>query len=310
MTDKRLFFGVSQSQIDEAEKTAREAEKAAREVEKAARDAEEIETERKKREQVYAKYIGFRPENIKREKISLKDVAFRLGTFFGIWAFVAAWGIFANENAGKESREDKTHNLKVSQRLRDAFWPVSNGWYVENIGDEYDPEALYRYDASKKGKFLPRGVWYVNMAFVLIGAILIARKANKVRKENKTIREENAANKYYNETGRKAVDMMLALKEFGEKYEFSEADVKKIMDVIPSVISKMSKDERVYFDMLMDDKIDIKNDKTFMDMAVAIMAGHLESHPEAAQLILDTFEEKSLPNSLLSKCIQLRQQSH
>ena len=76
------------------------------------------------------------------------------------------------------------------------------------------------------------------------------------------------------------------------------------------MIESMSADKRVYFDMLMSGKIDIKNNKTFMDMAIAIMSGHLQSHPEDAKLILDTFEEKSLPDVVRQRCEMYQNRAH
>lgn len=96
--------------------------------------------------------------------------------------------------------------------------------------------------------------------------------------------------------------MMLELKEFGRKYKLNSRQVKHLLHTVDFVIKGMSQDNRIYFDMLMNGDINIKNNKVFMDMAVAVMTGHLESHPEDAQLILDTFEEKSLPDVLLYKC--------
>lgn len=141
------------------------------------------------------------------------------------------------------------------------------------------------------GKFAPTATWYRQIAFMLasLGIVLGMQYAfgSSYADSKKRIR---------------TVDMMLGLKKFGEKYNLNTRQVKKLVKDLRFIVSNMAAEERVYFDMLMKSKINIRNKETFMNMAAAIMEGHLNKHPEDAQLILDTFEEKSLPDDLFRKC--------
>jgi len=102
-----------------------------------------------------------------------------------------------------------------------------------------------------------------------------------------------------------AAKMMLDLKELGGQFNLNTHQIKRLVDLVPDVISHMSSEERVYFDLLMEGKINIKENKTFFNMAVAVMKGHLESHPEDAKRVLEVFEEASMPTNLLLKCRSL-----
>lgn len=148
------------------------------------------------------------------------------------------------------------------------------------------------------GKFAPTATWYRQLAFLIVSLCV-------------AVGTSRADSKYYREDKARvnAVDMMLGLKEFGRKYKLNSRQVKHLLHTADFVIKGMSQDNRIYFDMLMSGDINIKNNEAFMDMAVAVMTGHLESHPEDAQLILDTFEEKSLPDVLLYECERVQGQT-
>ena len=63
----------------------------------------------------------------------------------------------------------------------------------------------------------------------------------------------------------------------------------------------MSADERIYFDMLMNDDINIADKETIKQFATSIMLGHLESHPSDARKILEIFDEYTIPGAVLNK---------
>ena len=140
------------------------------------------------------------------------------------------------------------------------------------------------------GKFAPTGTWYRQLAFLLVSLIVTFKT---VEVDGRSYREDKAVVD--------SVDMMLNIKKFGAEYNLNTHQVKRLLKKMPYVIQKMSAEERVYFDMLMKDEINIQNKKAFQAMAVAIMAGHLENHPEDAQSILDVFNEESIPTDLLTK---------
>ena len=74
--------------------------------------------------------------------------------------------------------------------------------------------------------------------------------------------------------------------------------VSRLLKVLHYIVEDMSEEERVYFDILMDKKVESQDTKAVKDFAVAVLKGHLKSHPEDAQRILDAFEEKTIPEDL------------
>ena len=130
-----------------------------------------------------------------------------------------------------------------------------------------------------------------------------------------TLMRQNRKNKR-NETARYAnenatVDMMLAIKsvkEAGKKVNLNVTDetAKKLIEICPHIISRMSADERVYFDMLIDGDIEIKDEEMFKNFALAVMDGHLRSNPEDLQMVLDAFDETSITVLLSDMYIQNR----
>ena len=93
--------------------------------------------------------------------------------------------------------------------------------------------------------------------------------------------------------------MMLELEKFGKEYNLDTEKVRRLVNVCKDVIKRMSKDKRVYFDMLMSGDISVKDNATFQSMAVSVMSGHLQSHPEDLQMVLDVFDERSMPSEIM-----------
>ncbi|MBO7509232.1 MAG: hypothetical protein J6T57_03085 [Alphaproteobacteria bacterium] len=135
--------------------------------------------------------------------------------------------------------------------------------------------------------------FWVNLSFALSYMLLTA--GILMRHYRKDKHSETA--RFANENA--TVDMMLTIKsvkEAGEKVNLNVTDetAKKLIEICPHIISRMSADERVYFDMLIDGDIDSKNEEMFKNFALAVMDGHLRSNPEDLQMVLDTFDETSL----------------
>ena len=257
---KKLFFGVSQKDLDKQKRIADE---------KAARTAaqEKAETDNAERTALLQQF-GVNLDRYKDEKKqAVKDTVF--GCVMGV-AFWACLSFFVNG-------------------FIDSF-------QEKEVGGEAWTKSVV--NPFVDGKFAPTATWYRQLAFLIVSLCV-------------AVGTSRTYSKYYREDKARvnAVDMMLGLKEFGRKYKLNSRQVKHLLHTVDFVIKGMSQDNRIYFDMLMNGDINIKNNKVFMDMAVAVMTGHLESHPEDAQLILDTFEEKSLPDVLLYKCKTVQEQA-
>ncbi len=135
--------------------------------------------------------------------------------------------------------------------------------------------------------------FYVNVSLALSYMLLTA--CILMRHNRKDKRSETA--RFANENA--TVDLMLAIKsikEAGKKVNLNVTDetAKKLIEICPHIISRMSADERVYFDMLIDGDIESKNEEMFKNFALAVMDGHLRSNPEDLQMVLDAFDETSI----------------
>ena len=156
------------------------------------------------------------------------------------------------------------------QALKDAYWPMVNG--------EYAPDFDW---------YLTMGMIVVFAAFLLDGTVISANKSYK--KDLKAAKAQ--------------VDIMLAIEKLAKEHHLDATAAKKIVKVAPDIVKNMSKDSRVYFDMIMDGQVSVEDEK-FVDIATSIMVGHLESHPEDMERIMTTFYEKSIPQEVLAMRMQ------
>lgn len=305
---KRFFYGVTEDDIAEQERQ-QEAERRRHAQEDAVREAEEAQKRRnEERKAAYRKYIDYQPRYRILEKLSKekrKDILTKVALFFMCWGVASSFGLFAQPERDDNMRGYTNRKLTLGQRLRDAFWPISNGWGVETrmglYADGADADDIYTYNEDNKGKFMPRGVWWINMAFLLTGICIVIGKNYKNLQE---IKEKIADNRYgrrYNKVAEEAVDMMMDLKDLAQELNLNDRDIETIVEMVPGIISKMAESERVYFDKLMSGEIDIQDNKALYGMAVAIMEGHLRKHPEDFEQILAKIDQRTIPQGLMNK---------
>ena len=152
------------------------------------------------------------------------------------------------------------------QAFKDAYWPMVNG--------EFSPE----YDW-----YLTVGMILTFAAFSLAGTGISAKKNYK--KDVKATQTQ--------------VDIMLEIERLAKKHNLDATAAKKIVKVAPEIIKHMSADSRVYFDMIMDGKVSIE-DENFSNVTAAIMTGHLYTHPEDMELVVSTFDERSIPETVMA----------
>ena len=192
-------------------------------------------------------------------------------------------------------------NLKVNL-FAPIFWAVIFGGINEYdqpiramFYNVYNPKPKAQSEKSPVFGFETKNKpwFYVNVSFALSWMLLTAWIL--MRHNRKYNRSETA--RFANENA--TVDLMLAIKsikEAGKKVNLNVTDetVKKLIEICPHIISRMSADERVYFDMLIDGDIESKNEEMFKNFALAVMDGHLRSNPEDLQMVLDAFDETSI----------------
>lgn len=287
MDNKRLFFGVSQKELESQMCAQQKREELAKQREEqeviAAERLQQEQRAQKQRELAYKKYAGFLPKNTKDKlKTVMASVSLDALCLFVLGS--TWWGLFQSYdydvNNGALEFNGWYKPYKVA--LHDAYIPTAKYKY----GYEYIDGGRAKVTKVENPKFQLTGAWCVNMLMMLTSLYLSIRG---VRRENE---------KY------DTVDMMLELEKFGKKYNLNKAKVKRLVSNFGSVIERMSAHERVYFDMLMKGDINIKDQQTMKNMATHIMIGHLESHPEDAEKILSVFNEQTIPESVLSKIQQ------
>ncbi len=191
-------------------------------------------------------------------------------------------------------------NLKVNL-FAPIFWAVifcginEYDYPIRAMFDNvYNPKPKTQsgnWQSDKKMRQKP--LFYVNLSLVLSYMLLTACILMRYYRKDK--RSETA--RYVNENA--TVDLMLAIKSIkdaGKKYNLDITDetAKKLIEVCPHIISRMSADERVYFDMLIEGDIESKNEEMFKNFALAVMDGHLRSNLEDLQMVLDAFDETSI----------------
>lgn len=273
-TTKKMFPGMTQEKIDNAEKAAKikAAQKAM--VEEAEREKQKLKNEEQQRKKAHKKY-GFS----KADRV--------LGT-----------GIVSTVDFLK-------HQLQLNVA---TFLIGTAGWFLGHFGstgviDEWGEETFYQwetrdykqaikdaYNPIRDGKFDPHFWWYVNAALVL--AVSIYSIVNATKKVKTKADSANAQ-----------VDIMLEIEKLAKEHKMDPSVAKKIIQIAPDIVKNMSKDSRVYFDMIMDGQVSVEDEK-FLNIATSIMVGHLESHPEDMERIMTTFDEKSIPQEVLAMRMQ------
>lgn len=274
MSEKKLFPGVSEQDIIAreqaklAEQKRQEAENQAQQKRKA--EAELAEKRKKERMRMYQRYMTSSKINPIPSSTTFKEIA-KMSAVMAVTTFVLGnmwylwWGVDSYDDAGNYN-EFKT---PYKEALRDAYWPVADG------------------------KFNPTYGWGANM---LIAALVFSYGVGKIKEDKRTNRNIAAE--------RSAIDTMAYLRELPENvkiYKLNKNQIENLTSVAKSIISEMSADCRVYFDMIIDGKIDAENQKDMLNLATMIMTGHLSSHPEDINKVLAVFNERSIPEHILSK---------
>ncbi|MBO7657010.1 MAG: hypothetical protein J6S80_04765 [Alphaproteobacteria bacterium] len=284
--NKPLFFGVSEEDIKQQEAAKQqEQERIATELEKqrvaaeqrAAAEKQKAREEKRKKDlrELFRKYCSQ-----KKEYCRSKFGEFAIAAPFALWGTfnIVLLSIVFGTIDGETGKPVRDYRI-----ISDAYIPRSDG-YVWYARPEHNPEYV--------GKIHPNQTWYLNMAFLMLGVLgIIGNPKQRIQnhKFNRNIKNE-----------KKAVEMMYDLHELEKQYNLDTATVKRLVHVVPEVISRMSKDDAKYFEMLMNYTFKIKDNETYRAMAVAILAGHLESHPTDFQKVLDAFRG-GVPEELMKK---------
>jgi len=277
--EKKLFFGVSQSDVDAIDRKAKEeAERAEAELNK-----------RLNREKL--------KEQEKAEKKAEKKHYSKFGAYLNLKGTVLLFAILNIVIASVDclSRDTKaefvdpnvepsvypTHSLGGA--LGEAFVPIYHAGNLGYQGDKTfwdlrDPNG--HIDSNKIN-----GRWLTHMSVLLVELIILMALGIRAAKR------------------RKDVDMV---EKIAKEQGIDPKCVKRLSRVADDIMQKMAEENRVYFDLLMGEKLNADNKDFVRNMAVNIMLGHLQSHPEDVKRILDTFDIKYLPKELAEKCKEIQ----
>lgn len=278
MSDKKLFPGVTQEEI-----IKKEQEELQRKIAQEKKDLQEKKDA--ERQAKRSKYIMPEKDLISEKEIKIDflrnvfatcSVAFLAGSFFWtLWGMSMGQGVSSNTN-----NKHSINYTPFAQALRDAYVPFSNG----------RTKLLNQNTPVEHGKFAPTIGFIANMIVTLFGICAAVGASRRQKRRNSEIILHN-----------NTVDMMLDLEDFKGAYNLNTYQVAQMIRHANTIISEMSHDKRIYFDMLLDGRINIQNNQTFLTMATHIMHGHLAHHPEDINRILSVYNWKSVPLDLLSE---------
>lgn len=273
-TTKKMFPGMTQEKIDNAEKAAKIKAAQKTMVEEAEREKQKLKNEEQQRKKAHQKYGFSKADRVLGTGIvSTVDLLKHQLQLNAATFLIGSWGWLLGHAVGVNA---------IDEWGEGRFYPLETRDYKQAIKDAYNP--------IRDGKFDPHFWWYVNAALVLVVSIYSIVNATK-----KVKTKADSANAQ--------VDIMLEIEKLAKEHTMDPSVAKKIIQIAPDIVKNMSKDSRVYFDMIMDGQVSVEDEK-FLNIATSIMVGHLESHPEDMERVMATFDEKSIPQEVLAMRMQ------
>ena len=285
MAEKKLFPGVTEQDVQKQEMEKQKAIKVAEAKRIALEEAKEKAKQKAAADAAEAKVNAERLEAYKKylkisDKIpSMSDIkqfckvnALAAASLFMLgnvsWLFVQSDPYVDTNGHGFA---DNPHYKPYKAALHDAYIPT-NKYYGY---DWEDADGAI----NEEPDFAPSVAWMINV-FLSVCVLVVSSRL------------------LIDTDGKKTVKMMLELEKIGKEYNLDTKEVRRLVNVCKDIIKRMSADKRVYFDMLMSGDISVKDNATFQSMAVSVMSGHLQSHPEDLQMVLDVFDERSMPSEI------------
>ena len=286
MAEKKLFPGVTEQDVQKQEMEKQKAIKVAEAKRIALEEAKEKAKQKAAADAAEAKVNAERLEAYKKylkisDKIpSMSDIkqfckvnALAAASLFMLgnvsWLFVQSDPYVDTNGHGFA---DNPHYKPYKAALHDAYIPT-NKYYGY---DWEDADGAI----NEEPDFAPSVAWMINV-FLSVCVLVVSSRL------------------LIDTDGKKTVKMMLELEKIGKEYNLDTKEVRRLVNVCKDIIKRMSADKRVYFDMLMSGDISVKDNATFQSMAVSVMSGHLQSHPEDLQMVLDVFDERSIPSEIM-----------
>lgn len=260
MSEKKLFPGVTQQSIQRQEIKKQKAEEIAQAKQAAIQAAKEKAEKEAKAKEEQKKLHSLYNGNILPFKLKVGLIA------------------VLNLCIGELHRSINDYDEQIWHHVD----PIENNTLGQAIAEAYVPTYHAPYEHGRKGHFesTPNPRWMMHMIVLLAEALVLSLLAINNAKRNKQI------------------DLMAEIARISKEQNIDPQYIKKMLKVAPDIIKNMSKDSRVYFDMLIEGKLDTEKAPAFLDMATSIMEGHLQTHPEDLQVIMNLFDERSIPESI------------
>lgn len=280
MPGKKLFFGVSAEDLEKEIRTKEQKEAAERVAKEAAEAAQKKYNEAEHRKNLYKRYgIAFTSNSFFKNYVLFGGFNTIAASALVLMAASIAHAPGSRETSNPDVTRWNPYSKPFKVVLHDVYIPT-NKYYDYKYCENSDCDNI---KVHENPEFKPHVAWCLNV-FITLCALIYSIIFVKM-------------NRY----GRDAVDMMIDLKKFGEQYNLNTEKVKKLVNIANYTIERMSADERVYFDMLMNDNINIADKDTMKQFATTIMVGHLEKHPRDIEKIMKIFDERTIPKVVLDK---------
>lgn len=260
MADKKIFPGVTEQDIKKQEQQEKASEARRVALEDAKRAAEEKAAQEKSRKKLHDLYNQVLPLKVKIGMIAALNVC--IG---GLYWFLKDYS-------------DQVRDFKVplGPALVETYIPTYSYQYNwTRGGDNREPRGKGEFGSDINER------WMAHMFVLLAEALVLAFIAMNNVKKNKQI------------------DLMAEIAALSKEQNIDQKYITAMLKVAPSIVQNMSKDSRVYFDMLMEGKFDIEKTPGILNIVTAIMQGHLQSHPEDMEKILAVFDERSIPSEIM-----------
>lgn len=270
MTDKKTFPGaMNAEQQRELEKSRKLAAERA--------EAKRIIAEQKKKEEQK------RADLIKRFAPSISGA--KLLKVFGL-TVVGNYCIGATDRKVMDYYLDTSYGTevsvltgpKLSEAVREAYDPYFHG------GSRHT-DAIYFSKAYRNNETNDR--WQRHMMLLGIEAFIFACVLIGFACKKQVVVDD--------------IDIMLEIEKRATWRNISRATLNRMVNVAPEIVKHMSKEDSVYFEMLMNGDLDCEQNPQVFAIAKSVLAGHLASHPEDMQRVLAVFDEASLPQSLVAE---------
>ena len=229
-----------------------------------------------KNDALYKKYTNFTRKDLMFSNFVQTNIAGAIALFF---IGNVSWMFLQSTPDTMLCRAKNKIYMPYKKAIHDAYIPVERYIVDDNT---YKTGEL---QVNPNPGFRAHGTWLANLLLSLWWLYVTACYFKRTKMDLDTI------------------DMMSELKELQGKHRLSDTQVAKLVAASGEIIGRMSAEERVYFDMLSSGKINIKDDKVFTDMAVAILDGYLRTHAAETENVLKIYKNNNDITTGLKKAI-------